>query len=108
MARCISPVDGVYSLDAATGAERWKLDMRGAKFPGAHPGYVTLSSPIFADGKDVISGTLGESYLAGGGVSREHGPRFRRSAGGEDGRRHLEVRRGGAAAEIRAAFHRPE
>ena len=27
----------IYSLDASTGSERWKLDTRGPAFPGAHP-----------------------------------------------------------------------
>jgi glucose dehydrogenase len=55
----------VYCLDAATGAERWKLDMRGRKFPGAHPGYVTLCSPILADGKIVLGGGTLEQLYAG-------------------------------------------
>jgi len=55
----------IYSLNATTGAERWKLDMRGPKFPGAHPGYVTLCSPIFADGKVIIGGGTLEQLYAG-------------------------------------------
>ena len=55
----------VYCLDAATGVERWKADMRASSFPGAHPGYLTLCSPILADGKIIIGGGTMEQMYAG-------------------------------------------
>jgi outer membrane protein assembly factor BamB len=55
----------VYCLDAATGTERWKLDMRAPSFPGTHPNNLTLCSPILADGKIVIGGGTMEQLYAG-------------------------------------------
>jgi polyvinyl alcohol dehydrogenase (cytochrome) len=55
----------VYCLDAATGAERWKVDMRAPSFPGAHSNNLTLCSPILADGKIVIGGGTIEQTYAG-------------------------------------------
>ena len=55
----------VYCLDAATGAERWKVDFRAAPFPGAHPGYLTLCSPILVEGKIIIGGGTIEQMYAG-------------------------------------------
>ena len=55
----------VYCLDAATGTERWKLDMRAPSFPGTHPNNLTLCSPILADGKIVIGGGTMEQMYAG-------------------------------------------
>ncbi|MDR3404142.1 MAG: PQQ-binding-like beta-propeller repeat protein [Chthoniobacter sp.] len=55
----------VYCLNAATGAERWKVDMRAPPFPGAHPGNLTLCSPILADGKIIIGGGTMEQMYAG-------------------------------------------
>ena len=46
----------MYCLDAATGAERWKIDTRAPGFPGAHKFNVLMASPILADGKVVFSG----------------------------------------------------
>lgn len=55
----------VYCLDAETGTERWKLDMRAPSFPGAHPNNLTLCSPIMADGKIIIGGGTLEQLYAG-------------------------------------------
>ncbi len=55
----------IYSLDAATGAERWKVDMRAPSFPGAHPNNLTLCSPILAEGKIIIGGGTMEQMYAG-------------------------------------------
>lgn len=55
----------IYCLDAATGAERWKLDTRSSSFPNAHPNNLTLCSPINADGKIVIGGGTLEQLYAG-------------------------------------------
>ncbi len=55
----------MYALDAATGAERWKVDARGPSFPGAHPANVLMASPILADGKVVFGGGALEQLYAG-------------------------------------------
>jgi len=55
----------MYSLDARTGAERWKVDARGPGFPGAHWNNVLMASPIMADGKVVFGGGTLEQLFAG-------------------------------------------
>jgi outer membrane protein assembly factor BamB/dienelactone hydrolase len=54
-----------YALDAATGAERWKLNARGAGFPGAHPMNVFIASPVLAGGKLIAAGGTLEQLVAG-------------------------------------------
>jgi outer membrane protein assembly factor BamB len=55
----------MYCLDAATGAERWKVDSRAAAFPGAHWMNLFFGSPILADGKVVFAGGTLEQLIAG-------------------------------------------
>jgi len=55
----------MYSLDASTGIERWKIDTRGPSFPDAHWNNVLMSSPIMADGKVVFGGGSLEQLFAG-------------------------------------------
>ena len=55
----------MYCLDAATGAERWKVDGRAPTFPGAHFNTVLMASPIMADGKVIFSGGTLEQLFAG-------------------------------------------
>lgn len=55
----------MYCLDAATGAERWKVDSRAATFPGAHWNNLLMASPIMADGKVVFGGGTLEQLFAG-------------------------------------------
>ncbi len=55
----------IYCLDAATGAERWKVDSRGPSFPGAHWNNILMASPIMADGKVVFGGGTLEQLIAG-------------------------------------------
>src|SRR5262245_41967973 len=54
----------IYGLDRATGKERWKLSMRGQEFPGAHPMYLSMASPILADGKLIVAGGTLEQLIA--------------------------------------------
>jgi polyvinyl alcohol dehydrogenase (cytochrome) len=54
----------VYALDRATGAERWKLNMRATDFPGAHPVNCSFASPILADGKLIVAGGALEQVVA--------------------------------------------
>jgi polyvinyl alcohol dehydrogenase (cytochrome) len=54
----------IYALDRATGAERWKLNSRGASFPGAHPINLFFASPVLADGKLIIAGGTLEQVVA--------------------------------------------
>ncbi|HWE39045.1 MAG TPA: PQQ-binding-like beta-propeller repeat protein [Isosphaeraceae bacterium] len=53
-----------YALDRKTGAERWKLNLRGKEFPGAHPLYLSIASPILVDGKLIIGGGTLEQLIA--------------------------------------------
>lgn len=46
----------IYALDRETGKERWRLDLQGKAFPGAHRLNATFASPILADGKIIIAG----------------------------------------------------
>ena len=55
----------MYSLDAATGMERWKVDTRAEAFPGAHWNNILMASPILADGKVVFGGGTLEQLFAG-------------------------------------------
>jgi polyvinyl alcohol dehydrogenase (cytochrome) len=54
----------IYALERVTGKERWKLSMRGKEFPGAHPLYLSIASPIIADGKLIIAGGTLEQVIA--------------------------------------------
>jgi polyvinyl alcohol dehydrogenase (cytochrome) len=53
-----------YALDHATGSERWKLNARDAKFPGAHALNAFFASPIPADGKLIVAGGTLEQVVA--------------------------------------------
>jgi outer membrane protein assembly factor BamB len=55
----------MYCLDAATGAERWKVDTRAATFPAAHINNLLMASPIIAAGKIVFGGGTLEQLFAG-------------------------------------------
>ncbi len=55
----------MYCLDAATGAERWKVDSRAETFPGAHWNNLLMASPIMAEGKVVFGGGTLEQLVAG-------------------------------------------
>jgi len=55
----------MYCLDAATGAERWKVDSRAPTFPDAHWNNLFMASPIMADGKVVFGGGTLEQLFAG-------------------------------------------
>ena len=55
----------MYCLDAATGAERWKVDTRAATFPDAHFNNLLMASPIMADGNVVFGGGTLEQLFAG-------------------------------------------
>ncbi len=55
----------MYSLDAETGKERWKVDSRASTFPGAHFNNILMASPIMADGKVVFCGGTLEQLYAG-------------------------------------------
>ncbi|HEV3023945.1 MAG TPA: PQQ-binding-like beta-propeller repeat protein, partial [Pirellulales bacterium] len=55
----------MYSLDARTGDERWKVDTRAQTFPGAHFNNLLMASPIIADGKVVFAGGTLEQLFAG-------------------------------------------
>jgi outer membrane protein assembly factor BamB len=46
----------VYALERDSGQEKWRLDLRSAGFPEAHPLNGTFASPILADGKVVVAG----------------------------------------------------
>jgi len=62
---CFGDLEGwIYALDRATGKERWKLSTRGKDFPGAHPMYLSFSSPILADGKLIVAGGTLEQLAA--------------------------------------------
>jgi glucose dehydrogenase len=54
----------IYALDRANGKERWKINLRAAGFPGAHPANCTFASPILADGKIIVAGGAIEQLLA--------------------------------------------
>jgi polyvinyl alcohol dehydrogenase (cytochrome) len=53
-----------YALDRSTGKERWKLNARAKKFPGAHPLNCFFSSPILAGGKVIVGGGTLEQVVA--------------------------------------------
>jgi outer membrane protein assembly factor BamB len=55
----------MYCLDAASGAERWKVDTRAKEFPGAHWNNLLMASPIMADGKVIFAGGTLEQLFAG-------------------------------------------
>jgi outer membrane protein assembly factor BamB/dienelactone hydrolase len=55
----------MYCLDAATGAQRWKVDSRASDFPGSHFNNLFMASPILADGKVVFGGGTLEQIFAG-------------------------------------------
>ncbi len=55
----------MYCLDAATGAERWKVDGRAPTFPDAHWNNLFMASPIMAGGKVVFAGGTLEQLFAG-------------------------------------------
>ena len=55
----------MYCLDAATGVERWKVDSRADKFPGAHSNNVLMASPVRAGDKVVFGGGTLEQLIAG-------------------------------------------
>jgi outer membrane protein assembly factor BamB len=55
----------MYCLDAATGAERWKVDSRAPTFPGSHFNNLFIASPILADGKVIFGGGTLEQLFAG-------------------------------------------
>ena len=55
----------MFSLDARTGIERWKVNSRDASFPGSHWNNLLMSSPILADGKLVFAGGTLEQLFAG-------------------------------------------
>jgi len=55
----------MYCLDAATGAERWKVDARAPAFPDAHWNNLFMASPIMAEGKVVFAGGTLEQMFAG-------------------------------------------
>lgn len=54
----------IYSLDRASGAERWKLNTRAEPFPGAHPFNIICASPIVADGKLIVAGGAIEQVIS--------------------------------------------
>jgi glucose dehydrogenase len=54
----------IYALDRSTGKERWKVNMRAAGFPGAHPANFTCASPILAGGKLIMAGGSVDQLLA--------------------------------------------
>jgi polyvinyl alcohol dehydrogenase (cytochrome) len=53
-----------YALDRETGKERWKINLRGKDFPGAHPLNLSFASPILADGKVIVAGGTLEQMIA--------------------------------------------
>ena len=55
----------MYCLDARDGTERWKVDTRDPKFPGAHFNNVLMASPVLANGKVVFGGGTLEQLFAG-------------------------------------------
>jgi len=55
----------MYCLDAATGAERWKVDSRAPTFPDAHWFNMLFASPIMADGKVIFGGGAMEQLISG-------------------------------------------
>ncbi len=55
----------MYCLDAATGAEQWKVDTRAPSFPGSHWFNMLFASPILADGKVIFGGGALEQLIAG-------------------------------------------
>jgi outer membrane protein assembly factor BamB/dienelactone hydrolase len=55
----------MYCLDAASGAERWKVDSRAKDFPGSHFNNLFMASAILADGKVVFGGGTLEQIFAG-------------------------------------------
>src|SRR5438128_1664457 len=55
----------MYCLEAATGAERWKVDARAPTFPDAHWNNLFMASPIMAGGKVVFAGGTLEQMFAG-------------------------------------------
>ena len=55
----------IYCLDAATGAERWKVDTRAPDFPDPHWNNLLMASPILADGKVIFGGGTLEQLFAG-------------------------------------------
>jgi outer membrane protein assembly factor BamB len=55
----------MYCLDAASGAELWKVNSRDPAFPGAHWFNVLMASPVMADGKVIFAGGTLEQLIAG-------------------------------------------
>ncbi len=55
----------MYCLNAATGAERWKVNSRADGFPGAHSNNVLMASPVWAGDKVVFGGGTLEQLIAG-------------------------------------------
>lgn len=55
----------IYCLDAATGAERWKVDCRAPTFPNAHWNNLLMASPILAGDKVIFAGGTLEQLFAG-------------------------------------------
>ncbi|MFT3882167.1 MAG: PQQ-binding-like beta-propeller repeat protein [Gemmatales bacterium] len=53
----------IYCLDAASGAERWKVDCRAPTFPNAHWNNLLMASPIMAGDKVVFAGGTLEHTL---------------------------------------------
>jgi outer membrane protein assembly factor BamB len=54
----------ICALDRATGAERWKLNARGAEFPGAHPINLFFAGPLIARGKLIVAGGSLEQVIS--------------------------------------------
>lgn len=54
----------VYALDRESGKERWRVDMRGKDFPGAHFMNGGQASPILAAGKIIIASGAQEQVIA--------------------------------------------
>ena len=54
----------ICALDRTTGAERWKLNARGAEFPGAHPINLFFAGPLIARGKLIVAGGSLEQVIS--------------------------------------------
>jgi glucose dehydrogenase len=63
-----------YALDRKNGDERWKVNTRDPRFPGAHPLNGTFASPILADGKVIFAGGAFEQWYA-------HNPSYKACTG---------------------------
>lgn len=55
----------IYSLDAATGAERWKINTRAPGFPDTHWMNLSMSSPIKAGDRIIFAGGTLEQLIGG-------------------------------------------